>query len=139
MRKTAILSAVILAALTFGALKANAYCVEPVGVCDQAQVDVVGGVVYGLWDWTCDGVSLIPVLGTVGFGSGSFTGGPPPADLLGLWDINISANTMDFGVSDGTGFAVTFPNVPIVISTGACNFALSSGGGASLMDSLADR
>lgn len=137
MRKTLIMTAAIAAALTMGAQRANAqtYCIDnfPGGFCDQAQVTVQGNAVFGLWDWLCDGVSLIPIMGTGGFAGGSFTGAPPPGTILGMWDINVAARTTDFWQTDGTVAVLAFANVPINIAPGACNFALS-GGGRSLME-----
>ena len=131
MRKLLIISAAVAAALTMGALRANAqtYCLDlQPNFCDQAQVTVQGSIVFGQWDWTCDGVSLIPVLGTGGFAGGSFTGVPSPGTIAGMWDVNVAARTMDFVQSDGISAVVAFSNVPTNIVRGVCNFALSDGG-----------
>jgi len=136
MKKSLIIGAAFAAALSVGGQRvlAQTFCldVQP-GFCDQAQVTVQGDLVFGLWDWLCDGVSLIPVLGTGDFGGGSFTGSPPPGTVIGMWDVNVATRTMDFVQSDGASVVVTFSGVPLHIAPGACNFALSSGG-TSLME-----
>lgn len=133
MKKTLIFCAAIAAALTMAAQRANAqtYCLDLFPTyCDQVQVTVQGGIVFGLYDYTCDGITLEPVMGTGGFGGGSFAGPTPPFAPVAMWDVNVATRTIDFYQTDGVSILFSVPGNPVNITPGACNFALSGGGAA---------
>lgn len=131
MNKTLIVGAVFAAALSFGGqpVLAQTYCLDLAPTfCDQVQVNVQGGVIFGLYDYTCDGITLEPVMGTGRFGAASIAGPTPAFAPMAMWNVNVAARTMDFYQSDGTTILFSTRGVPMGITPGACNFALSSGG-----------
>lgn len=128
MRKTLIIGGAIAAVLTVAAQPANAYCIDlaPSGYCDLVQVDVVSGVVYGVWESDCDGVPDTTVAGTTDFGTGSFAGDSYKTGLtIFLWDVNVAARTTDFWQTDGTSAVQWYNDMPVGLSVGACPFVAS--------------
>src|SRR6476620_1676178 len=66
MRKLAVFSVLVLALMATGVTPAHAagpYCIVLTNFCDTLEVQTSGVNHYGLWDWTCDGVTLTPVIG----------------------------------------------------------------------------
>lgn len=127
MNKTLIMGAAIAAALTLGAQRASAYCLDlsPSGFCDLVEVDVVDGVVFGIWESDCDGVPDTTVGGTTDFGTGNFAGDSWKDGVhLFVWTVNIGARTTDFWQTDGTTATQWFNDLTTSLSPGACPFTI---------------
>lgn len=120
----AILSVCI---ISFGATQANAQvCVTPDNFCDQLQLQVDGnGNVFGLWDWTCDNVTLQPVIGL--FDPPNATAGTYIADLgvAVYWVFDIPSGEFDLYGYDGVNPPFAFQlDQPYSFSAGSCTFAV---------------
>ncbi|GEM_PF-6413139 len=111
---------------SFGATQANAQvCVSLDNFCDQLELQVdPNGNVYGLWDWTCDGVTLQPVIGL--FDPPNVTAGTYIATLgMAIYFVfDISSGTFDLWGYDGVNPPSAFQiGQPYSFSVGSCTFA----------------
>jgi hypothetical protein len=135
MRKLAVFSVLVLALMATGVTPAHAagpYCVHLTNFCDTVSIQTSGTNDYGLWDWTCDGVTLTPVIGVAS--SGLITAASLPNGLGYATNFNFNKGTHSFDLwaTEGT---VIFPfqlGQPFSISAGACAFSGPKNGKPSL-------
>jgi len=114
---------VAIGSMALASSPAHAFCFEFVDFCDSFELNLdMDGNVYGVWDWTCDGVTLEEMLGNRG------TIGGYLADIFKTESVklNLPTRAMDIWAYDDPG---TFPPYPIVLSApytisgGNCDFA----------------
>lgn len=133
MKKATVLGAAFIAALTFGAQSASAFCVSfgngaGGNFCDRMEVNTSSGLLFGRWDADCDGVGDTVVGGTVGFGEADTSAAPAITPGLS-WVYTFNLGTMTWSNHFTDGFTITpfNTNLPFSFTPGAC--PLSDGGG----------
>lgn len=123
MKKLLVL-AILAIAFCFG--QANAQigpvCIELAAFCDRLELSTDSyGNVYGVWDWTCDGVTLAPVLGRYG---PLFNAGGAPVGLGATTNLVFSFGTRLFDLwgTDGSGTWYYQLGMPWTYTMGPCGF-----------------
>ena len=126
MRKLAVFSVLALALMATGVTPAHAagpYCVHLTNFCDTLSIQTSGANDYGLWDWTCDGVTLTPVIGVASQGLITAASLPNGLGYATNFNFNKGTHAFDLWATEGT---VIFPfqlGQPFSISNGACAFS----------------
>jgi len=130
MKKLVVLTILTLALVASGVTPAAAAprCITLTNFCDRIETDNdASGNVFGVWDWTCDGVNLSSIIGRspgpdLTMNTRPVAGGAP---------FNYSTNFAFHKASGlfdlyGTDGSVIFPfqtNQPYSMTNGACGFA----------------
>ena len=126
MRKLAVFSVLALALMATGVTPAHAagpYCVHLTNFCDTLQITTSAANNYGLWDWTCDGVTLTPVIGVSSAGLITDASLPSGLGYATNFTFNKASHSFDLWATEGN---VIFPfqlGQPFSISNGACAFS----------------
>jgi hypothetical protein len=126
MRKLAVFSVLVLGLMFTGITPAHAagpFCVHLTNFCDTLSIQTSGTNDYGLWDYTCDGVTLAPVIGVAS--AGLITDGslPPLVGYATNFNFNKGTHAFDLWATDGTNFFPFQLGQPFSISNGACAFS----------------
>jgi len=113
MKKLIVAVVLTVGLVAFGVGQANAQigpvCVDLLpSFCDRLELSTdTNGLIYGVWDWTCDGVTLAHVIGR--FTPPTFTAATQPVDAFGvpfglstMFVFTIGSGTMDLWGTDGT-------------------------------------
>jgi hypothetical protein len=112
-----------------------ATCIQFSNFCDQVTTNLsADGTVYGMWDWTCDGLNVTNILGT----QRQFRLGTRPAFSDGsaytytFWFLFSQTEFNMYG-TDGSVEFLQQSNQPYTHHGGACNFAGPHNGKPSLV------
>jgi hypothetical protein len=128
IKKTLIASTAFAAALTMGALQANAFCItfgDGAGgsFCDLMEVSTTSGI---LWGKRAGCVGPTAVGGTVGFGEASGSFG---SDVqIWVYTFDIGARRWSNQFTDGNSLTPFHQNLPFSFTAGACPPAIEGGG-----------
>jgi hypothetical protein len=105
-------------------------CVYLTNFCDRLEVNLDASAnIYGRWDWTCDGVTLQPVIGL--YDPPNATAGTYIAALGNLavyFVFHLPSLTFDLWATDGVNPPFAFQlNSPFSYAFGPCGFAPDNG------------
>ncbi len=142
MKKLFTIALLSVSLLGFSAATSQAQiCVELVGFCDQLELQVDGdNNVYGVWDYTCDGVTLHPMQGF--FNPPTVTVGTyiPALGSTFFFIFDIPSRTFDLWGWDGINPPFQYQNdSPWDFAVGPCVFSISGEQLPSLLGDYLDR
>jgi hypothetical protein len=119
MKKLIVAVVLTVGLMAFGAGQATAQvgpvCVELGPFCDRLELSAdANNVVWGLWDWTCDGVTLAHVIGNLDLPS--FSAATQPVDAFGtpfgmstLFNFSLApSRVFDLWGTDGLSAPISF-------------------------------
>jgi len=127
MKKLAVFALLTLALVTSGVTSASATCITFTNFCDRIQLHVDGSKnAYGVWDWTCDGVTLTSIIGRVpgpdlSMGTRPVAGGAP-FNYSANFVFHKSSQLFDLWGTEGTVIFAFQLDQPWTITPGKCGF-----------------
>jgi hypothetical protein len=117
-----------MAALLAPKSEAGRKCLSLTDFCDRVQIvtTIVGGEqgveLVGLWDWTCDGLTPVPMAGSGG-AKLRFAGSMPNGPTIN-WSANKSTGLTDvYETSDGRSESPLAVGIGFVLKNGSCGFS----------------